>query len=202
MSHDPSEIILICWFAAQECLINYYQCWKQFCCAAYQKHMLMVHFVEANWNSKPVPLRFLNLILFVKRWFRCSVAEMESLTLLPLSPVHCVTVQVSAKPNYWSKTISNDPIPHSPIQNWETGLEILLQVKCVQEERWELFYHMSMFWNYFDCCCHSSSSRGKVWKTNGSWWVEWSSAVSEHQYAAIWAVHFLSRPKMTTCKVH
>ncbi len=131
-----------------------------------------------------------------------SVAEMESSTRLPLSPVHCVTVQVNAKPNYWSKTISNDPIPHSPIQNWETGLEILLQVKCVQEERWELFYHMSMFWNYFDCCCHSSSSRGKVWKTNGSWWVERSSAVSEHQYAAIWAVHFLSRPKMTTCKVH
>ncbi len=31
VSHDPSEIILICWFADQE-TSDYYQCWKQLCC--------------------------------------------------------------------------------------------------------------------------------------------------------------------------
>ncbi len=31
MSHDPSEISLICWLAAQR-NSYYYQCWKQMCC--------------------------------------------------------------------------------------------------------------------------------------------------------------------------
>lgn len=135
--------------------------------------MLMVIFLEAHWNSKPVPLRF-----------RCSVAKMESLILLPLSPVHCVTVQVSAKPNYWSKTISNNP--HSP-----TKLGIWLNVCRKSDEN--SFITWVCFWNDFVCCCHSSYSRGKLGKTNGSWWVERSIAVFEHHCAAIWAVHFLSQ---------
>jgi len=33
VSHDPSEIILKCWFGDQEPFINiYYQFWKQLCC--------------------------------------------------------------------------------------------------------------------------------------------------------------------------
>jgi len=32
VSHGPSEIILICWFCAQETCSCYYQCWKQPCC--------------------------------------------------------------------------------------------------------------------------------------------------------------------------
>jgi len=32
VSHDPSELILICWFNAQETNYYYYQCWKRLCC--------------------------------------------------------------------------------------------------------------------------------------------------------------------------
>jgi len=32
VSHDPSEIIQICRFAAQETFFYYHQCWRHLCC--------------------------------------------------------------------------------------------------------------------------------------------------------------------------
>ncbi len=37
VSHDPSEIILICWCTAKSNILYYYQCWKQMCCSTFLK---------------------------------------------------------------------------------------------------------------------------------------------------------------------
>ncbi len=41
--NDPSEIILICWFGAQETFF-YYHCWKQLYCYKFLETMIQFYF--------------------------------------------------------------------------------------------------------------------------------------------------------------
>jgi len=39
VSHDLSEIILICWYS--DFYFNYYQLWKSLCCFIYLQHLYL-----------------------------------------------------------------------------------------------------------------------------------------------------------------
>ncbi len=45
LSYDPSEIILICWFDAQETFLYYYDYWKQLCCFMFVRKPTYILFV-------------------------------------------------------------------------------------------------------------------------------------------------------------
>ncbi len=62
MSHDPSEIILICWFAAQETF-----CWKQSCC--------LIFFYDSLINRK-----FKRTAFNWKKWHYCYLNKKNVIT--------------------------------------------------------------------------------------------------------------------------
>ncbi len=53
VSHDPSEIILICWFSdcyhSNMLISYYYQCWKQFCCLTFLWKLWSIFFRILWW---------------------------------------------------------------------------------------------------------------------------------------------------------
>ncbi len=52
VSHDPSEIILICWFAAQETFLIIIQYWKQLCCVYIFVELIHFNFLGLLMNRK------------------------------------------------------------------------------------------------------------------------------------------------------
>ncbi len=60
VSHDPSEIILICWFRAQQ-TSYYYQCWKGLCHFTFCVKTKILWFIEVVQNSS----------IYLKQIFSC-----------------------------------------------------------------------------------------------------------------------------------